>query len=63
MMKNGAEREIIEEFARISPIAWAHLLLTGRYSFKKKGGNIDIEAIAKMVEQQLKQTIWKKDQL
>jgi hypothetical protein len=51
MLKNGVAPEIIEEFARVSPIAWTHLLFTGRYSFKKNSGNIDIEAMAKMLEQ------------
>ena len=50
MLKNGVAPEIIEEFARVSPIAWTHLLFTGRYSFKKNSGNIDIEAMAKMLE-------------
>lgn len=57
MVKNGVAQEIIEEFARISPIAWAHLLFTGRYSFKKNSGNIDVEAMANMLEQ----SFWKQN--
>ena len=57
MMKNGVEQEFIEEFARISPIAWVHLLYTGRYSFKKNSGYIDVEAMAKMLEQ----SFWKQN--
>ncbi len=36
MAEKGVAQEIIDEFSRISPIAWAHILFTGRYSFKKK---------------------------
>jgi hypothetical protein len=51
MLKNGVPPKMIEEFARISPIAWAHLLFTGRYRFKKNSEDIDIEAMAKILEQ------------
>jgi TnpA family transposase len=59
MVKEGVEREVIEEFSRISPIAWAHMLFTGRYSFKKKKGYIDIEEMAEMLEQIIRQSILK----
>jgi hypothetical protein len=57
MLKEGVAPEIIEEFARISPIAWAHILFTGRYSFKKSNGDIDVDVgvMAKALEMQLKQ--------
>lgn len=32
---SGVSQEIIDEFTRISPIAWSHMLFTGRYNFKK----------------------------
>ena len=58
MLAQGVDPEIIEKFARISPIAWAHIIFTGRYSFKKKNGQIDIAGIVKILEDQLKQSIW-----
>lgn len=59
MVKEGVAQEIIEKFACISPIAWAHLLFTGRYSFKKNSGDIDVEVMVKMLEQHLKRSFWK----
>ncbi|MDF1931872.1 Tn3 family transposase [Legionella pneumophila] len=35
MLKEGVSQDIIDEFIRISPIAWAHIAFTGKYSFKK----------------------------
>ncbi len=58
MRTNGVSQEIIDEFTRISPIAWVHTLFTGRYSFKKSNGNIDVEAMAKIMEDHLKQHFW-----
>ena len=29
MLRDGVSQEIIDKFARISPIAWAHILFTG----------------------------------
>ncbi len=59
MVVENVEREIIEQFARISPIAWIHMLFTGKYNFKKNNGEIDVEEISRMFEQQLKQSFWK----
>jgi TnpA family transposase len=42
MVKDGVAQKIIDEFARISPIAWVHILFTGRYNFKKSNGDIDV---------------------
>jgi hypothetical protein len=58
MLSNGVAQEIIDEFTRISPIAWTHTLFTGRYSFKKNNGNIDVEAMARIMEDHLKQHFW-----
>jgi TnpA family transposase len=54
MLKNGVAQNVIDEFARISPIAWIHILFTGRYTFEKSNGDIDIAAMAKALEQQFK---------
>lgn len=59
MLKDGVSQDIINEFARISPIAWAHIAFTGRYSFKKSNGEIDIAAMVLALEQHLKQHFWK----
>ena len=59
MLAEGAPEEVIEEFARISPIAWAHILFTGRYRFKKNNGLINISGVVQILEDQLKQSIWK----
>jgi hypothetical protein len=50
---------VSDEFARISPIAWVHILFAGRYSFQKSTGNIDVGGMAKIVEIHLRQYFWK----
>lgn len=60
MVTDGVPDDIIEKFARISPIAWQHLFFTGRYSFKKAGkAAIDVEAMAAIMEEHLKQVFWR----
>lgn len=59
MVQDGVAKEIIDEFATISPIAWTHILFTGRYSFNKSKGDIDVAELARMVEAHLKQHFWK----
>ncbi len=59
MIKEGVAQEIIDEFCRISPIAWIHILFTGRYSFKKNNGVIDIAEMARLLETHIKQYFWK----
>ena len=59
MVAEGVSTKILDEFARISPIAWHHLFFTGRYSFRKAGKNaIDVAAMADMLEKHLKQSFW-----
>ena len=58
LVAEGVEQEIIDEFTRISPIAWSHTLFTGRYSFKKSNGDIDVAAMARILEEHLKQNFW-----
>lgn len=55
MVQDGVAKEIIDEFARISPIAWIHILFTGRYSFNKSNGDIDVAEMVRMIETHLKQ--------
>lgn len=59
MLKEGVDPAIIEEFARISPIAWAHIAFTGKYNFRKSNGDIDMEAMANTLETHVKKHLWK----
>jgi TnpA family transposase len=59
MVKDSVAQEIIDEFCRISPIAWTHILFTGRYSFKKSNGAIDVAEMARWLEMHVKQHFWK----
>ncbi len=61
MVAEGTPKSIIDEFIRISPIAWSHIILTGRYSFKKSSGKIDLKGMLNTLEAKLRMTIWKKD--
>lgn len=54
MLKDGVAQNIIDKFARISPIAWVHILFVGRYSFLKNTGNIDIKSMAQALEKHFK---------
>lgn len=51
MIKYGASKEALKEFCRISPIAWSHLVFTGRYSFVKSDGKIDIALLVEKLEE------------
>lgn len=59
MLKDGVSQAIIEEFARISPIAWAYIIFTGKYNFKKSDGHIDVDLMVSALEKHLKQHFWK----
>jgi len=59
MLAAGTSQEIIDEFARISPIAWSHIAFTGKYNFRKSNGDIDVDAMANELEDHLKQHFWK----
>jgi hypothetical protein len=58
MLKDGVNRQIIDKFLRISPIAWAYIAFTGKYNFKKSNGQIDITAMVDALEKHLKQYFW-----
>jgi hypothetical protein len=49
---------IIDEFARISPIAWAYIVFTGKYNFKNNDGNMNLGAMVDALEKHLKQHFW-----
>lgn len=59
MVKDNVSQKIIDEFLRISPIAWIHIAFTGQYNFKKSNGNIDVGAMVEALEQHLKKHFWK----
>ncbi len=59
MVAAGTSQAIIDEFARISPIAWSHIVFTGKYNFRKSNGNIDMDAMVNALEKHLKQHFWK----
>lgn len=55
MIKYGASKDALREFCRISPIAWSHLVFTGRYSFVKNDGQIDIALLVEKLEEILRE--------
>jgi TnpA family transposase len=59
MLAAGTSQAIIDEFARISPIAWSHIAFTGKYNFRKSNGDIDVDAMANELEKHLKRYFWK----
>lgn len=50
MLKQGVSAEVLQQFSRISPIAWSHLVFTGRYNFAKSDGKIDIALFVAKLE-------------
>ena len=60
MIAEGAPQSVIDEFIRISPIAWCYITFTGRYSFKKNTGRIDLKEMLNTLEAKLRMTLWKK---
>lgn len=59
VIAEGVSQAIIDEFARISPIAWSHIAFTGKYNFKKSNGDIDVRAMVSEFEKHLKRHFWK----
>ena len=58
-LTRSVSQAIIDEFARISPIAWSHIAFTGKYNFKKSNGDIDVDAMVNELEKHLKRHFWK----
>lgn len=61
MIAEGVSKSVIDEFIRTSPIAWGHITFTGRYSFKKSNGKINLKGMINALEAKLRATIWKND--
>ncbi|MEA9445922.1 Tn3 family transposase (plasmid) [Candidatus Fukatsuia symbiotica] len=55
----GVSQTIIDEFVRISPIAWAHIAFTGKYHFKKSKSGVDLDTMINELEKHLKRCFWK----
>jgi len=42
-----------EIMSKISPVAWQHLIFTGRYHFKNQEGKIDMDKLISFLEEKL----------
>lgn len=42
---------------KISPVAWEHIIFTGRYLFKDKGGQLDLDKFIELLEEKLKKSM------
>jgi hypothetical protein len=60
MITEKAPQSVINEFIRISPIAWFYITFTGRYNFKKNTGKIDLQEILNTLEAKVSTTLWKR---
>ncbi|MBY0581225.1 MAG: Tn3 family transposase [Rickettsiales bacterium] len=49
-----APQDLIDKFIRISPIAWDHIIFTGRYNFNKNDTTVDLETMLNLLEEKLK---------
>jgi hypothetical protein len=63
IIKEEASQFVIDEFVRISPIAWGYITFTGRYNFKKNTGKIDLQEILNTLEAKVRTTLWKKKKI
>jgi len=53
LIATGASKSLIDNFIRISPVAWEHLSFTGRYNFTKDNSIMDLEKIVRFLEEKL----------
>jgi hypothetical protein len=63
MITEKVPQSVINEFIRISPIAWFYITFTGRYNFKKNTGKIDLQEILNTLETKVRTTLWKKEKI
>ena len=63
MITEKVPQSVINEFIRISPIAWFYITFTGRYNFKKNTGKIDLQEILNTLEAKVRTTLWKKEKI
>ena len=62
MLLNAVYLRLVQKFGeekakkiigKISPVAWQHLIFTGRYRFTDAKNNIDLEQFVEMLEKRL----------
>lgn len=63
MIDEKAPQSVINEFLRISPIAWCYLTFTGKYSFKKNNSKINLKEALSAIETKIRSTLWKKEKM
>ena len=63
MIAEKAPQSVINEFIRISSIAWFYITFTGRYNFKKNNGKIDLQEILNTLETKIRTSLWKKEKI
>ena len=61
MLSEGASQSVIDEFIRISPIAWGYITFTGRYNFKRHSNKINLQETLSELEAKIRTTLWKKE--
>ncbi len=42
--------------SKISPVAWQHIIFTGRYHFKDQEGQIDFDKLIALLEKKLRKS-------
>ena len=63
MIKDEAEKPVIDEFLRYSPLSWGHLTFTGRYTFKSSKTKIELQKQIDLLEKKLRKDLWKKKKI
>jgi hypothetical protein len=58
MVLECVSQDDLDRFARISPLAWAHMLFTGKYKFKNKKGQIDVSKLIMILVSAMKETFY-----
>jgi hypothetical protein len=54
LIAEDVAKSVIDNFMRISPVAWEHISFTGRYNFTKDNSIVDLEKIVKLLEEKLR---------
>lgn len=57
LIKKVGKKRADEILAKISPIAWVHIIFTGRYDFRNDRGGIDIDKLIAILEEKLAKTL------
>lgn len=60
IIKEEAEKSVIDEFLRYSPLSWGHFTFTGRYTFKSSKTKIELQKQIDLLEKKLRKDLWKK---